>query len=251
MAFRRTGVGKLALSRQQGSQAEYRKKGEIIEAAQLATLQEQFETFKQNLANFAHKYRKDIKNDPHFRQYFQRMCTQIGVDPIASSKGFWGEMLGMGDFYYELGVQIIEICLLKRAFTGGLMEMTTLLSELCARRSYAINSLEARDQLISEDDVARSLKSLKPLGGHYSIIKLGSRSLVATVPKELNADQNIALETGQETGFLTPDSLHAKLGWTLERAEKTLFDLTEEGFCWIDSYSNPPSYWIMAYFGSV
>jgi len=25
------------------------------------------------------------------------------VDPLASNKGFWAELLGIGDFYYELG----------------------------------------------------------------------------------------------------------------------------------------------------
>ena len=39
------------------------------------------------------------------------MCASIGVDPLASSKGFWSEMLGVGDFYYELGVQIVEVCM--------------------------------------------------------------------------------------------------------------------------------------------
>ncbi len=34
------------------------------------------------------------------------MCASVGVDPLASNKGFWTELLGFGDFYYELGVQI-------------------------------------------------------------------------------------------------------------------------------------------------
>jgi hypothetical protein len=29
----------------------------------------------------------------------------------AANKGFWGELLGVGDFYYELGIEIIEICI--------------------------------------------------------------------------------------------------------------------------------------------
>lgn len=45
----------------------------------------------------------DIKKDAEFRQHFQQMCATIGVDPLASSKGFWSEMLGVGDYYYELG----------------------------------------------------------------------------------------------------------------------------------------------------
>lgn len=29
------------------------------------------------------------------------MCSSIGVDPLASGKGFWSDLLGVGDFYYE------------------------------------------------------------------------------------------------------------------------------------------------------
>ncbi|CBI26612.3 unnamed protein product, partial [Vitis vinifera] len=30
------------------------------------------------------------------------MCAKVGVDPLALNKGFWVELLGIGDFYYEL-----------------------------------------------------------------------------------------------------------------------------------------------------
>ena len=36
-------------------------------------------------------------------------------------------MLGFGDFYYELGVQIVEACLATRPLNGGLMEMKPLM----------------------------------------------------------------------------------------------------------------------------
>lgn len=45
------------------------------------------------------------------------------VDPLASNKGFWAEVLGVGDFYYELAVQIVEICLSTRSVNGGLMAL--------------------------------------------------------------------------------------------------------------------------------
>ena len=35
-------------------------------------------------------------------------------------------MLGFGDFYYDLGVQIVEACLATRSLNGGLMEMKAL-----------------------------------------------------------------------------------------------------------------------------
>lgn len=34
------------------------------------------------------------------------MCANVGVDPLASNKGAWAQLLGFGDFYYELGVQV-------------------------------------------------------------------------------------------------------------------------------------------------
>jgi ESCRT-II complex subunit VPS22 len=39
----------------------------------------------------------------------------------AANKGFWAEVLGVGDFYYELAVQVVEICLRTRASNGGLI----------------------------------------------------------------------------------------------------------------------------------
>jgi ESCRT-II complex subunit VPS22 len=45
----------------------------------------------------------DIKKSPAFRAQFHSMCAKCGVDPLASNKGFWAELLGIGDFYYELG----------------------------------------------------------------------------------------------------------------------------------------------------
>jgi len=44
---------------------------------------EQLVMFKDNLEEFAKKYRKEIAKNPEFRAQFQKMCTQIGVDPLA------------------------------------------------------------------------------------------------------------------------------------------------------------------------
>lgn len=38
---------------------------------------------------------------------------------FVASKGFWAEMLGVGDFYYELGVQIVEVCMATNHRNGG------------------------------------------------------------------------------------------------------------------------------------
>ena len=120
------------------------------------------------------------------------MCSTIGVDPLASSKGFWSEMLGFGDFYYELGVQIIEVCMATSHKTGGLMELGELRERLIRSRggSKSLNNQVRKMKIfktvalvhlftdsrflrltsfynfkeISEDDVLRAIKKLKILG---------------------------------------------------------------------------------------
>ena len=64
--------------------------------------------------------------DPEFRRQFQIMTQKVGVDPLASNKGFWGEILGVGDFYYDVAVQIVDICMQTRDQNGGLIDILEL-----------------------------------------------------------------------------------------------------------------------------
>lgn len=40
--------------------------------------------------------RADIRKQPEFRAQFHAMCVSIGVDPLASNKGIWNKILGLG-----------------------------------------------------------------------------------------------------------------------------------------------------------
>ena len=51
-----------------------------------------------------------------------------------ANKGFWTEMLGIGDFYYELAVQIVEICMSTRAQNGGYLSISELQNILMSKR---------------------------------------------------------------------------------------------------------------------
>lgn len=48
----------------------------------------------------------------------------MGCNWGLASKGFWAEMLGVGDFYYELGIQVVESCLIWQEMTGGLTDIS-------------------------------------------------------------------------------------------------------------------------------
>ena len=165
-------------------------KGEQLQEANLQEMSKQMDKLRENLENFATLHRKDIQKDPEFRRHFQEMCASIGVDPLASSKGFWSEMLGVGDFYYELGVQIIEVCMAHSHKTGGFMELEDLRRRVASsrmshgKRKQQVLTQSDTQSTISQDDVLRAIKKLKVLGNGFSVSSLGSsgRFLVSSVP---------------------------------------------------------------------
>ena len=63
-------------------------------------------------------------------------------------------MVGGGDFYYELGVQIIEVCLALKHRNGGLMTLEELHHRVLKGRSK-----KAQD--VSQEDLIRAIKRLK------------------------------------------------------------------------------------------
>ncbi|KAI8920260.1 EAP30/Vps36 family-domain-containing protein [Powellomyces hirtus] len=243
MARRRAGIS--GLQQQARTNADFQRAGEALSHSQLEQLKTQLAVFKTNLEGFASKYRKDIKRDATFRMHFQRMCTNIGVDPLASNKGFWSELLGVGDFYYELGVQIAEICIATRERNGGLIDVKDL-----QRAVERLRGKEADAQEISEDDIARSIKTLKPLGSGFALVQIGARKMVQSVPRELNADFATVLGLAQAKGYTTRRDVVALLAWDADRAQTVLDDLLKDGICWVDAQADPPQFWVAGFFVS-
>ena len=50
---------------------------------------------------------------------------------------------------------------------------------------------------LHRDDVLRAVESLKPLGSGFTVIELGRRQMIRSVPKELNTDQATVMEAIQ------------------------------------------------------
>jgi ESCRT-II complex subunit VPS22 len=74
----------------------------------------------------------------------------------------WNELLGFGDFYYELGVQLVEACLGSRPLNGGLMELGQLRAAVERRRG-------SRSDPVSEDDIVRAIRKLKVGSGEHTM----------------------------------------------------------------------------------
>jgi len=105
-----------------------------IEEDNIEHMTKQLKVFQENLQKFAAKHKDRINQNPHFRHQFQQLCAKTGVDPLASHQGFWAQMLGLGNFYYELAIQMIQLCLALRDDNGGLIELKELHHQLQNRR---------------------------------------------------------------------------------------------------------------------
>lgn len=240
---RKAGVG--AIHKQKLEQERYKDKGNEIQENQFDQMTKQLEVFRDNLEEFASKYRHEIKKNSSFRRQFQEMCASIGVDPLASNKGFWS-VLNIGDFYYELSVQIVEVCLATNASNGGLIFLEELRERLIKSRG------KRQSQDISTDDVLRAAKKLSVLGNGFKVVQLGKgKYLVQSVPGELSMDQSIVLQKTSNTGksYITISELNADLMWEQHRAKKVLELLVQEGIAWIDKQAGEEYYyWFPSFF---
>lgn len=88
---------------------------------------------------------------------------------------------------------------------------------------------------VSEDDITRAIGKLKTLGSGFRLVKLGNKSLVQSVPGELNQDKNAALDLAQSKGYTSQEELMQSLRWSETRASETLLALLKEGLAMSDN----------------
>ena len=180
------------------------------------------------LSEFSQNHQEKIKKDPKFRAQFTKMCGQLGVDPLATSKSVWASMSGVGDFYYELAVQSIEICMATREENGGLIELDDLYKKL-------VKSRGKYKEAISKDDLLQSLKKLKVLGSGFQLIKTNKKYLVQSIPSDMSDDPLKCLNLAEANGgSITVEALVKNEGWEEQRAENILTGLLHMSQAWLD-----------------
>lgn len=231
----RKGVGIGAFDRSRVTSAHYASHGSSLRANNAQALETQLAVFRSLLQQFAQTHAKDIRSDPSFRAQFARMCTAIGVDPLASSGGggggrssIWAQLLGktVNDFYFELAVRVVEMCSATRGENGGLIGLREVRERLSRGRTDGGE--------ISEDDVRRAVETLSPLGGSHGIVRVGRKEYIRSVPRELSSDQAAAVEAAQVLGYVSVGMLRDNLGWERARCCTVVDDLVAEGMLWVD-----------------
>lgn len=238
---RRPGIAGLQLDA--AARSHYRALGESVQETKAEHVKATLNSFKTKLEEFALKHAGDIRADPSFRSRFHAMCATVGVDPLASSKGAWAKLLGIGDWYAALGVAVVEACLASRSVDGGLTDAGRV-------RSYVVrkgfSSSDAGELAITDDDIERAVQALSALGSGFSVVKVGERRLVRSVPGELSDDGRVVLEFATGTVgnpgsggggggcWTTQERVSQGLGWDPERASAALERLLADGIGLVD-----------------
>lgn len=223
-----------AVHKQQQTEDKYKSKRDELANEQIVKLSEQMTEFRSKLQQFAQKYKKDIKKDAEFRRKFQTMCATVGVDPLQSSANFWTKLLGVGDFYYELAVQVIEVCMSTSHRNGGLIGINELHSRVLQSRNSGKQSKGSEIE-ITVDDLLRSIDKLSKLGSGLKVLSCGKTYIIQSVPSELSLDQNLIIQKAEtNNGSVSLSLIVSELKWSEERALKAINDMIMEGLVWID-----------------
>jgi ESCRT-II complex subunit VPS22 len=135
----------------------------------------------------------------------------------------------VSDFYYELAVQIIEICNSMQERTGGLIYLDQVLEKIKRVRNRFVNE-------VSLDDCRRAIKKLDVFGNAFTLIPMGNgRYVIQSLPDGMNNDHSQVLKLAEtNNGLVTSRLLLDQLKWDLYRIESVLNFLIKEGIVWID-----------------
>lgn len=233
-----------------------RKQGDVLNEAKLEHLQKSLETFRGHLEIFARKHKDAIRADPKFRAQFGEMCNKLGVDPLASNKGFWAELLGVGDHYFDLGVKVITIAIATRPINGGIMGIGELLNRMedhQKRASQAVRKIGKSSVLneekikITEADIAKAVDKVSVLGSGLKLTTIGNQKALLSVPLEMSHDQSFVLDfaSSLKGSPISAKLISERFGWDKQRAKTALLELAAEVFAWWDAETD--DYWFPAF----
>lgn len=232
---RLVGIGALQKDRQRLEL--FQQKGSILAKEELDQLSNHMTKFKTKLEEFAKKHKNAIKKDEKFRREFQEMCAVAGVDPLRSSSNFLAKLLGVGDYYYELAIQIVEVFLSTNHKNGGIMSIEELHERVLTSRNASSNVNLKSTDAITKADILEAIKKLKVFGSNIREIPTGDNSYVIhATPAELNSSHvDITQLAHSKKGYVSRSILREKLDWSDERIDKSLDELVMEGLTWVDN----------------
>lgn len=170
------------------------------------------------------------------------MCAPLGIDPLASKNTVFGKLMGMGDFYNELGVKVAEVCLASKSRNGGIMSILEIQNALKKKKSKL--GMISQETKVSVSDLQIAIQKLGKLGGGFRTIQVGDSVMVVSVPTELDNDHMEVMKTAQEEGEgVSVEDVMTATGWNQQRASRAIDVLLQEGMAWEDNFKGETLYW--------
>ncbi|CDW85543.1 vacuolar-sorting protein snf8 [Stylonychia lemnae] len=206
----RRGVGIAGVKQNLAVQQKLKEVGQEIEKTQLEEMNKQLSEFKNHLENFALKHRKEINQNPVFRNQFLKMCKEIGVDPLS-----------------------LNICIALRKKNGGFLEENECLTLLKKIRS-------SKAEEVTLKDLRKAVESLHKLGSEFKIIHTGSKRVICSSSVELSQDNLTIMQLAEENnGWITFTKLREKISTfnQHDRFQRAIDQLIKEGLAWVDEQS--------------
>lgn len=200
------------------------------------------------MTDFAKKHRTEIQQDPAFRHQFLQMCAPLGVDPLSTENSFWGKILGIGDFYYELAVKVAEVCLASRSRNGGIISIQEV-KDILSQRKTKFSLADKKTEKYSTQDIQTAISKLSTLGGGFRTLQVGSSTMIVSVPTELDNDHMAIMTLAQDMGGkgVSLYQLQESTGWNEDRAQRAMDLLLTQGMSWLDEYKGEKLYWFPRY----
>ena len=164
--------------------------------------------------------------------------------------------MGLGDVYYQVCVQLVDVCISTKSSNGGMIDLVDLTSRINRMRGLGTeNGIEDSGKSknkgrVEEQDVLKAIELLKPLHAGYTIVKNGTKTYIRSVPRELDLDQSTLLSLAAEQGGrLIPSNVKRSTGWNDVRTMTALEDsVMREGMGWVDEQgsSGEKEVWLIA-----
>lgn len=189
------------------------------------------EQFNLGLSELAKNHKDEIRRDKEWQKDFFSLCYTVGVDPLSSSKGFWADIFGSGDYYKHLTVSIINICIKTQIENGGLIPFNDLINYL--RDTMNNNN-------INGDDIKRCIIQIQNLSPEYQVVNINNTEMLYSVPKELSSHQKTILSyLSNKNKPIIENYVNVNIVMNLcktnrELAKSILQNMLEDNLLWVD-----------------
>jgi ESCRT-II complex subunit VPS22 len=231
----RRGVGVSGLLNRSSAAAGFDRVASSLEQSQTTALSALITSFHSHLEHFASTHRSSINQNPTLRRHFSHLCQSLGVDPLRSKKTTLTQLLGVGEFYFDLAVQLAEASLVLRQINGGILPVEQVVKYLDNRRGSSA---------LSPDDLALAMNKLNCLGNSLNLVYgTDGRSFLSSVPSEINSDSQTIIELLLDQAIVefSFPSLCSLIHWSEDRIESVLEQLICTQLIWVEWKQNQPT----------